>query len=59
MTPDHTELLSRVHCILKHCDHTERDGLANSLDKLNMIREDARMLEDLLIEEKTEREVYL
>ena len=54
-----TELLARVHCILKHCQQTERDGLANSLSYLRAIVEDARALEDLLIDGESKQPVHL
>ncbi len=53
------EFLIRVHCILKHCQQAERDGLANSLGHLRQIVEDARALEDLIIEEHSEQPVHL
>lgn len=53
------ELLIRVHCILKHCRHCDRDGVANSFNHLRQIEEDARALEDLLIDGRTDKAVHL
>jgi hypothetical protein len=39
----------RIHCILKHVQHMERDGLPNSLGHLRQIEQDARALENLII----------
>jgi hypothetical protein len=56
---DNPEFLLRVHCILSHCQKAERDGLANSLGHLRSIEEDARALEDLLIDGRTDKAVHL
>ena len=53
------EYILRIQCILKHCQHMERDGLANSLHHLRQIEEDARALEDLVIGDATEQPVHL
>ena len=56
---DHMEALARVHCIIRHCQQTERDGLPNSLDHLRKIEQDARALEDLMLEDDTSQPIHL
>ena len=53
------ETMLRVRCILRHCDHTERDGAANSLGHVRQIYEDARALEDLLHDDTSTLPVHL
>jgi len=53
------EYILRIQCILKHCQHMERDGLENSLHHLRQIEQDARALEDLVIGDATEQPVHL
>jgi hypothetical protein len=54
------EIQLRIHCILRHVQDTERDGLANSGGHLKAIEQDARALEDMLIMgEETTQPVHL
>jgi hypothetical protein len=53
------ELLARTRCILKHLDDAERDGLANSFNYIQQAREDARAIEDLVIDGRTDKPVHL
>ncbi len=53
------EALLRVHCILKHCQQTERDGLPNSKALIHQIEQDARALEDFMHEDDTSQPIHL
>ena len=53
------ELLARTHCLLRHLDRMERDGLANSLHHFEQVREDARAIESELLGEAVQQPVHL
>lgn len=56
---DSMEALARVHCIIRHCQQTERDGLPNSKLLIQQIEQDARALEDLMHEDETSQPIHL